>query len=995
MTALTVVSSIKKLNRYKAILPPLLILMTALLTRTITLDRTFIVNDETLYWRWTNEFTAALLNFDWRGTLVGKGYPSVTVFWVHNLGFLVHYLADFGRGYPAAEFWSRSVLDQPFVFEMLGQRRLAMGVINALLIGLIFFQAKKLLGETIAFLGTVLMIFAPFLLADARTMRGDALMSSLMLLSTLALLNFLRFGRWSQLIFSGVTLGLAVLTKITAIPVAGFGGLAVAAYLLSRSDWTWSARLRWGGLILVGWGAIALLTLFIFWPALWVAPLDVLYFMSSYAEGSIDGRLNYFWGRLTHDEPLHLFYPNAFLFRATPLVVLGVGVMVGLMFVSGWRLAQNRVAGQRIGQRWGRILHDLWELPQATCWALLALGSYALIYWLVLNVGALKRDRYLMPVFPAVMFLAAAGLLWLIKWLMRRWPGNNLPYLLANGGWVWATFLFLATLQVGHILSTHPFYYTYWSPLMGGGRVAAQAMMAESGVESSALVELSQTGAADETTAVLYTRDFAPAYAGEVVRLANHTPWITADHILLRQYHYQTEKLDPHLVEYLARQAPEKVVEFQGYPWGWVYAGPSAQFFSGALLDGKARLLGYNLSDTLASPAAPLRVKLFWRQRGLQPAEKLFVRLVDPTGFRWVEGVARPLPDFSEAAHTLEAIVESEAVLDISPGTPPGLYHLKIGVAGDDGPPDVGEFDLPSQGSAIVLEKTTLPGPALVLNRESNQKMGSNLTLLGFNLESDLVLTPPTPGRLTLYWQVDDQAVEAYQIRLALIDSNGQQAMQWIGPPARGIYPIPDWRPGDLIRDPWLLDPATRDRPPKTGRYALNVALLNGKTGQIIEEVELTEVEVVDRRRMFTRPPLENVVEARLGPAITLLGYNLSQAPLTGGARFEVELFWQASQPVSTNYTVFVQMLGPDGAVVGQHDGLPGEGAIPTTIWAVDEIIPDRHVLEFPTTQPGEYRLIVGLYDPTSGDRLPIIETNSAPNNDFILLHAFTISEEG
>ncbi len=974
------------------------IFLLALLPRITTLGGTFIVNDENLYWTWTNEFTQAIVNFDWAGTLVGRGYPSVTQFWIQDLGFLIRLILDTLQGYAPADFWQRAALDQPLVFDLLGQRRLAIGIANALLIWLIYLQARKLMEEAIAFLGAILLTFAPFLLADSRTMRGDALLSHLMLLSVLAFLLFLRSGHWDQLILSGVALGFAILTKITALPLAGWAALAVGMYLLWRPDLTcWPTRLRWAVVLLAVWGATTTVVVFAFWPALWVAPLTTFEFVREFAASAVDGRTNYFWGRLTTDEPLPLFYPIAFLFRATPLMVLGVAVMAGLVIAAVWRwlprsgtLAQPQPGLSYFSpRRFASFSFDTWHMPASTRWTLLALGAYALIFWIIINVGALKRDRYLLPVFPAAIFIAAAGLLWLVRQIGRRWPGNHLPALLAHGRWVWAAFSLLLVLELGHILSTHPFYSTYWSPLLGGGWAATNIMMAETGVESSALVELSQKpGAEHETVAVRYERDLAPAYIGKTVRLTVGEPWITANHVLLRQFHFQTEKLDQKLLDYLYRNPPERVIEFQGYPWGWVYPGPAAQYYTGSLLDGKAELLGYNLSGEIASSEQPLELKLFWRNKGYRPPEYIYVRLVDAGGFRWAETVAQPLPDFATTANQPEAIVEAVARLDIPPGTPPGLYFLKMGIASPADEPDVGEFALPSKGSKIVLARATHT-PALTFDRPFNQALSGDLTLLGLEVPPSFILTPQTPQTVSLYWRANENVTEDYTLALSLIDTKGREVAYWLGPPVRGLYPSSNWQQGELIRDPWTLDLTTTRRntdPISLGRYTLRLTLF-AEAGQAINQVLLGETEVLDRRRLFDPPPIAYPLKAQLGQAISLLGYNLTQAPLTGGARLTLKLYWQATQPIPLDYTVFTQVLDASGAVIGQHDGLPAEGTLPTTTWEVGEIIPDRHQIDFPITPNGHYRLIVGMYDPRTGARLPITNAEGDAMGDFVLLY--------
>ena len=121
------------------------------------------------------------------------------------------------------------------------------------------------------------------------------------------------------------------------------------------------------------------------------------------------------------------------------------------------------------------------------------------------------------------------------------------------------------------------------------------------------------------------------------------------------------------------------------------------------------------------------------------------------------------------------------------------------------------------------------------------------------------------------------------------------------------------------------------------------------------------------------------------------MGYDLAQAPLTGGARLTTTLYWQARTPIPQDYTVFVQVLGPNGTLVGQHDSPPAGGRLPTSIWETGEIVPDRHQIDFPVSQIGEYRIIAGMYDPVSGARLPISDANGATIGDFWSLDTFKI----
>ena len=57
----------------------------------------------------------------------------------------------------------------------------------------------------------------------------------------------------------------------------------------------------------------------------------------------------------------------------------------------------------------------------------------------------------------------------------------------------------------------------------------------------------------------------------------------------------------------------------------------------------------------------------------------------------------------------------------------------------------------------------------------------------------------------------------------------------------------------------------------------------------------------------------------------------------------------------------------------GQHDSPPVDGSFPTDQWPTSLIIRDRHILTLDAAAPpAAYNLIVGLYDPNTGERLSV-----------------------
>ncbi|MFW6042523.1 MAG: hypothetical protein ACOC9C_02450, partial [Chloroflexota bacterium] len=60
-----------------------------------------------------------------------------------------------------------------------------------------------------------------------------------------------------------------------------------------------------------------------------------------------------------------------------------------------------------------------------------------------------------------------------------------------------------------------------------------------------------------------------------------------------------------------------------------------------------------------------------------------------------------------------------------------------------------------------------------------------------------------------------------------------------------------------------------------------------------------------------------------------------------------------------------------DGQIAAQHDGLPAGGERPTRSWLPGEIIADKHELPDEDETDDPLRLAVGMYELSTGERLP------------------------
>jgi hypothetical protein len=120
----------------------------------------------------------------------------------------------------------------------------------------------------------------------------------------------------------------------------------------------------------------------------------------------------------------------------------------------------------------------------------------------------------------------------------------------------------------------------------------------------------------------------------------------------------------------------------------------------------------------------------------------------------------------------------------------------------------------------------------------------------------------------------------------------------------------------------------------------------------------------------------EYEVDYRLGEHIQLKRVRLSAETLAPGDMLTVVPIWVSDGAVERSYKVFCHLLSPNGALVGQRDGLPLYGVRPTPSWRAGEIIEDSYeILLDGDLAPGEYELSVGMYDAETMERLTVYDT--------------------
>ncbi len=105
------------------------------------------------------------------------------------------------------------------------------------------------------------------------------------------------------------------------------------------------------------------------------------------------------------------------------------------------------------------------------------------------------------------------------------------------------------------------------------------------------------------------------------------------------------------------------------------------------------------------------------------------------------------------------------------------------------------------------------------------------------------------------------------------------------------------------------------------------------------------------------------------------------------GQPIPLTLMWRATDRPKGSYTVFTHVVGPDGALWGQWDNPPVWGTYPTGDWSAGEVVFDQYRIPLrEDTPPGAYRLLVGMYEPGSGARLPVVDSGGQPVGDSVQL---------
>ncbi|MBI5928257.1 MAG: hypothetical protein HY862_03045 [Chloroflexi bacterium] len=194
--------------------------------------------------------------------------------------------------------------------------------------------------------------------------------------------------------------------------------------------------------------------------------------------------------------------------------------------------------------------------------------------------------------------------------------------------------------------------------------------------------------------------------------------------------------------------------------------------------------------------------------------------------------------------------------------------------------------------------------------------------------------------------------------------------------------PLPKQVPIELRGDGWALQQtiAYPGHPVLAWlRFDFPAEATSGAVSLWVGDVEIAHYTLQVTTHDFEAPPFSIEVGTEIPNIGTLIGVTATRTVFSTATPPQITLIWQATHTTATAYTVFVQLLDPNGVLLAQSDSIPAENTRPTTGWVTGEYISDNHTLNFRVDEyvenyTGPAYFIVGLYNPATFERVTLAD---------------------
>jgi len=148
----------------------------------------------------------------------------------------------------------------------------------------------------------------------------------------------------------------------------------------------------------------------------------------------------------------------------------------------------------------------------------------------------------------------------------------------------------------------------------------------------------------------------------------------------------------------------------------------------------------------------------------------------------------------------------------------------------------------------------------------------------------------------------------------------------------------------------------------------------------LLDETELQEV--------------KHPLHFRFGEAMELVGYETDKDSLEPGQAVMVTLYWRCLAEMDDNYTIAVQVLGPDYESYGDINTYPGRGNYATTLWRIGDVIEDTYRIsiskKFPAPALAQIKVAAFLH--TTLEHLPALDSKGNLIGDSVIFGRIRVS---
>ena len=376
--------------------------------------------------------------------------------------------------------------------------------------------------------------------------------------------------------------------------------------------------------------------------------------------------------------------------------------------------------------------------------------------------------------------------------------------------------------------------------------------------------------------------------------------------------------------------------------------------------DDRALLTSYTYPDSVAGGEA-LSVQLHWAQ--VEPNLVGRVSLLLPCA---PHPELQPTPPPLAQSGVLLREETTTHLLAVPEDAPSGLYYLALQIF--DGESKIRPVD--AQGHTLG---TTYLRPVWIDNPRPASSETHDVIAFGERilLSNDARIEADGGGwNVKLTWQATQRVTANYAYSLRVLDGGGELLAQrdLEGGGGYGFWPTSAWPVGQ-----WFTDRLRIDAPPGTtasDAAALRVVLYD-RSQPGYPAAGSAVLPLVERAHSYEVSAMEVPLAAVYGDQIELLGYDVE--PYQNEQQCIV-LYWRALRQPSRDWTVFVHLLAPNSQeIASQWDSSPLQGAYPTSWWRSGEVISDRVTLDLTGVPRGGYQLAIGLYDPSTDERLPVV----------------------